>query len=811
MKAYTYSSDARRQLFIITFLISCLFAGSTQITHACTTTVERGDSGPAVTCVQQMLQLTNDYTYGEITGYFGPATEDAIRSFQASQGIVSAGTPETTGYGIAGPETRRSLLATAITTLLSKVQSTLARVAGIETDAPSSDAAVDDTIHIGSERVVAETKDIPCVNGADSCVDSGRRLDATYPTIIQGTKRYWFVVNSDHTTKLEGTLDAPFTKKVWSKSTQDIFGEVKPTSDDVIRDKKWVMNTWQTTDGDILGFVHIERETGYPGVVGKGRVGLAWSTDYGKTFKFLGYIAIPYKDPNMNISGMPYVINNGYFYVYYNDLCPGGSAMAVIRAKVDDVLEAARNGTVTPWHKYKDGSWDSLGLGGACTGLIPSLEGGAHSDATYSTYSNKYYLLVHRPINEQFGFDTSFVKIYSSKNGVDWAPEATVSEKNDTQVQFGYAYPEFVSTSPTLRDNNRVGKEFYVYATEDAAAGQKILSDGKVVRWKITLGEPDLYSSNYFNSYSSTQGKNDWYYEYGKDELMTWNASADRWEGGGLYPQIRGTRIVPSAYSPASLVWKAPTGGDIELTGEIKDLNGKCGNGVYAIIRQNGTQKWMDTIENGETSGHTHDISLSVSAGDEIAFQVYPRNNDYSCDATSWNPTVTYTSSDGVTAPAPPAPPIQPAYSTTFLEGFATTQGANDWYYEYGAHTPMTWNVSTDRWEGDEQFLQIAKAAIHPSANAPAIMSWKAPKDGTVDVVGTILDVNKKCGNGIIARISKNDDRKWLQIIPNGGQAQHDITVPVVGGDRLNFTVFPYNQDNACDSTSWNPSITYTK
>lgn len=49
---------------------------------------------------------------GQVTGYFGPLTEQLVEAFQAKQGLVSSGSPDTTGYGAVGPRTR-ALLATS--------------------------------------------------------------------------------------------------------------------------------------------------------------------------------------------------------------------------------------------------------------------------------------------------------------------------------------------------------------------------------------------------------------------------------------------------------------------------------------------------------------------------------------------------------------------------------------------------------------------------------------------------------------------------------------------------------------------------
>lgn len=78
-----------------------------------TRTLSLGLRGDDVSCLQQMLTQTGDYTYGNVTGYFGPATQTAVERYQARAGIVSAGSPDTTGFGAVGSRTRASIFAAA--------------------------------------------------------------------------------------------------------------------------------------------------------------------------------------------------------------------------------------------------------------------------------------------------------------------------------------------------------------------------------------------------------------------------------------------------------------------------------------------------------------------------------------------------------------------------------------------------------------------------------------------------------------------------------------------------------------------------
>lgn len=66
-------------------------------------------SGGEVSRLQAFLTETGDYSYGVVTGYYGPATTAAVQRWQARNGVVSSGSPETTGYGLVGERTRERL------------------------------------------------------------------------------------------------------------------------------------------------------------------------------------------------------------------------------------------------------------------------------------------------------------------------------------------------------------------------------------------------------------------------------------------------------------------------------------------------------------------------------------------------------------------------------------------------------------------------------------------------------------------------------------------------------------------------------
>ena len=96
-------------LIVAFYLLAATMPFGLRASTSCSTITSNlayGSRGSQVVALQQFL-VGSGYLAGDmVTGYFGTYTQAAVQSFQRAQGIVSSGTPATTGYGAVGPRTR---------------------------------------------------------------------------------------------------------------------------------------------------------------------------------------------------------------------------------------------------------------------------------------------------------------------------------------------------------------------------------------------------------------------------------------------------------------------------------------------------------------------------------------------------------------------------------------------------------------------------------------------------------------------------------------------------------------------------------
>jgi len=70
-----------------------------------------GANGNDIVNLQLFLASEGLLETSSATGFFGKLTEAAVQAWQKAKGIISEGSPETTGWGLVGPKTRSAFAA----------------------------------------------------------------------------------------------------------------------------------------------------------------------------------------------------------------------------------------------------------------------------------------------------------------------------------------------------------------------------------------------------------------------------------------------------------------------------------------------------------------------------------------------------------------------------------------------------------------------------------------------------------------------------------------------------------------------------
>lgn len=267
-----------------------------------------------------------------------------------------------------------------------------------------------------------------------------------------------------------GTPDDPLKKELAPFSwNYNGYNHVWPSG-------AWIQNIYKQEDGTLVGLVH--REDLFPGNGRKDHgnsffIGLGNSTDGGLHWKYLGDViatrANGTKDAgSANIGGVPYLIVDGYLYLYFNEhdgpKASDSRYLAVARTSLDELTKAMARGQAPSFKKYAGGRWSEDGMTGLASEIIPSSrcrnQGDRviydfHSDATFCKPLGRYLITV-----QTHGGNT--LLLYSSTNALDWRLEATLDDAPNCMLP----YSSFISFDPQdAADGHDVGEEFFLYYT----------------------------------------------------------------------------------------------------------------------------------------------------------------------------------------------------------------------------------------------------------------------------------------------------------------------------------------------------------
>lgn len=336
----------------------------------------------------------------------------------------------------------------------------------------------------------------------------------------------------------------------------------------------------------------------------------------------------------------------------------------------------------------------------------------------------------------------------------------------------------------------------------------------------VTAGytEPGVYTLS--KDMSSRQGGHQWsYLEWNGLSYvnMAWQAGSKQWKGHCTNNVIKNDAYIHPDCNDSVIGWTAPQAGTVLVSGKVAKA-AAGGDGIDAKIvhkRATGaeTTVWPDTgwrtIEGADTVGDSHNITVKVTAGDKLYFQVSDRNNNF-FDGANWDPSIQYA-----------------AEATQASAAFASTQGVGNWFYREmptggGATTNLTWNPTANQWVGSNPYTAIWSPdlmhpgiAADPTQTKDTVREWKAPHGGTIVVGGNVRKSDLGGGDGVRARILKNGTQIWpatsWQIIGGTDKdgATPSLTLPVAANDTISF-VLNANSTTYYDSISWDPVISYT-
>jgi len=210
-------------------ILAVMFFGIQNAFAAITSQLDLGDRGSEVTELQTYLATNvSIYPEGLVTGYFGQLTKAAVERFQTTQGIVSQGTPATTGYGRVGPLTQTAINAKLANggTPSGDVYAPTIRSVGVDTDSngasitwTASEASFGKVYYSTSPIRISNIFDStgifsgePVVSGTLAQYDGLARVTHTVNinNLTSNTTYFYLVVIFDSSKNVSITLPASF-------------------------------------------------------------------------------------------------------------------------------------------------------------------------------------------------------------------------------------------------------------------------------------------------------------------------------------------------------------------------------------------------------------------------------------------------------------------------------------------------------------------------------------------------------------------------------------------------------------------------
>lgn len=225
----------------------------------------------------------------------------------------------------------------------------------------------------------------------------------------------------------------------------------------------WIMSAYKYPDGMLVGFCHRELiHRSDPAFGNHFLIGLAVSHDGGASWKYMGDIASNALNGGTimaNMGGVPLLVKDGYFYIYFNDFdATGLHRITAARMKVDETRTRLLEERLPPVFKYTgSGIWQTDPM--KCTGasILPDVgfRLDAHAKGVYCKALDRYLLTMQTNAQAR-------LILFFSKD-CERFDEHIILDVAQEGVQM-QPYSFFMSTDGDCSDDmNVVGREFYIY------------------------------------------------------------------------------------------------------------------------------------------------------------------------------------------------------------------------------------------------------------------------------------------------------------------------------------------------------------
>ena len=210
-------------------------------------------------------------------------------------------------------------------------------------------------------------------------------------------------------------------------------------------------------------------------------LGLAIATDEtGLVFEDVGEFFVPHTsnadaESTIEVCGSPYVVHQGYFYVYARDkMGEAEHNLVVVRAPVADVVAAARKGKSAEWKKYFEGAFSQPGIGGKSSPLEKDNPSTRWMDLTFNTELDRILMVVAE--NDEDGVG---LYLTHSADGLEWSPRQPISSLEGESF-----YPSIIDYDKSTRET---GGSFSIVYTHSKEGEWNRWKDANIMRQEIIV------------------------------------------------------------------------------------------------------------------------------------------------------------------------------------------------------------------------------------------------------------------------------------------------------------------------------------